>query len=668
MNDSRPRRLDSISVTQRARRVRALCCTLCFTLLLGHLVFMIGGCGAGYTATNAANSSAQILSIVGPTAVLPGQTIQLVTSPIVTGQQVVTWSVESVAGMNVGTVSSDGAYSAPSGNASSMEVLITASAPTYTPAVEEITVTSPAPAGPAPTTYYLDSANGSDTNTGTDQNHPWSSVERLEQRTLNPGDSVLFRRGGVWHSTLTVSNSGNSSSPITYADYGTGALPLIDVATAVSGWNIEAESGFAAYYTVLQSQPHIVVADADILWQNIVPNGALNAPFQPASTLTPGSYTWDASQSRLYVRVSDDTNPSTHIITAGSTPFAVLVQGQSYIRIQNLELEGAEYDCIRVAGGATNIVLTGNTVRFCGSAGNQGGIFVDGATNATITNNIISYVGNIGINISGYAASANNNITISHNTISYAGYDCVQIGPTLDGSIQNVIVDHQDTSYCGQVRSDAAGIDAYLGGDGLIFRYNTAHDNGLSPRFAAGLRLDSGTTNAQLYGNLAYHNSSGCVQITGSGHSIFNNTCYENNVNPAYDYGEINIFDSVTGIPSALHVWNNVIWPSSGKHSWIINDAATLPLSTDHNLYMLAGAASPFTVGGIPYTFQAWQTYVRGEAGSLTTTKPMLSSPIEANFTPLAGSPAFKSGRATSAYSATILGLTVAPPPNIGAF
>jgi hypothetical protein len=550
-----------------------------------------------------------------------------------------------------------------------MAVSVTAAAPGYTQAAFDVTVAASVQQTSTGKTYYLDSRSGDDLNSGTDGSHAWRSIERLEQQALNPGDTVLLRRGSVWQSTLTASNSGNETGFITYADYGTGDLPRIDVSAIVGNWQSETESGFVAYYTVLKQQPHIVTANGSVLWPDVVPTAALEPPFQPVSTLMPGSYIWNPTNSRLYVRMPDDSDPSQSTVRSGITPFTFLVQQQSFIRIQNLDLEGAEYNCLRVAGGSSNIVITGNTLRFCGSAANQAAIFLDGASKTTVSSNDISYAMNMGINISGYDGNSNSSVLISHNTISHTGYDCVQVGPTFNGSITNIIVDHQTASNCGQVRSDAAGIDAYLGGSNIVFSYNTVHDGGSGPLFAVGLRFDSGTTNSTMYGNLAYHNTSGCVQLTGSSNSFSNNTCYQNNESPLYDYGEVNMFtSSESGVPSGMDVRNNMIWPSTGKHSWMIVDLVDMSVTADHNVYVLAGLAAPFNVGGTNYSLQAWQKFSRGESNSYSTSDPLLASPDGANFTPLSGSPALGTGVSSVSYTTTILGLPAGSPPNIGAF
>jgi hypothetical protein len=79
-------------------------------------------------------------------------------------------------------------------------------------------------------TYYV-SNSGSDTNSGTSTGSPWKTVAKVVsfQPSLVAGNCVLFERGGVWNEQLTLSNiHGTQSAPVTFSNYGSGNLPVID--------------------------------------------------------------------------------------------------------------------------------------------------------------------------------------------------------------------------------------------------------------------------------------------------------------------------------------------------------------------------------------------------------------------------------------------------------
>ena len=47
-------------------------------------------------------------------------------------------------------------------------------------------------------TYYFDSEAGCDTNDGLSPATAWRSLEKANDVPAQPGDKVLFKRGGVW--------------------------------------------------------------------------------------------------------------------------------------------------------------------------------------------------------------------------------------------------------------------------------------------------------------------------------------------------------------------------------------------------------------------------------------------------------------------------------------
>lgn len=89
-------------------------------------------------------------------------------------------------------------------------------------------------------TYYVSSSATGSTNQGTLEN-PWTSLATVNATTFSPGDRILLKRGDIWTGApgLVATGSGAPGNPITYAAYGTGENPLIDLAGAnVSGVNV----------------------------------------------------------------------------------------------------------------------------------------------------------------------------------------------------------------------------------------------------------------------------------------------------------------------------------------------------------------------------------------------------------------------------------------------
>ncbi len=57
------------------------------------------------------------------------------------------------------------------------------------------------------TIYYVNSATGSDRNSGTGQNSAFATLSKVESLTLKPGDSVLLAKGSVFNEQFDIKYS-----------------------------------------------------------------------------------------------------------------------------------------------------------------------------------------------------------------------------------------------------------------------------------------------------------------------------------------------------------------------------------------------------------------------------------------------------------------------------
>src|SRR5438132_507684 len=91
------------------------------------------------------------------------------------------------------------------------------------------------------TNYYFSASTGNDSLTTLQAEHPgtpWKSLNKLNQffNSLQPGDSVLFKRGDTFSGFVNISKSGTPTLPIVFSTYGTGAKPIINGLTQLTGW------------------------------------------------------------------------------------------------------------------------------------------------------------------------------------------------------------------------------------------------------------------------------------------------------------------------------------------------------------------------------------------------------------------------------------------------
>lgn len=93
------------------------------------------------------------------------------------------------------------------------------------------------PAFSSAANYYI-SNTGNDKNTGTTPTAPWKTIEKLNSHfsSIQPGDSILFKRGDRFYGSLVIGRSGLPGKPVVITAYDKGPDPIITGFTGVSGF------------------------------------------------------------------------------------------------------------------------------------------------------------------------------------------------------------------------------------------------------------------------------------------------------------------------------------------------------------------------------------------------------------------------------------------------
>ena len=91
--------------------------------------------------------------------------------------------------------------------------------------------------------YYFSTSTGDDSRTNGVAQHsstPWKTIEKLNSIStlLKPGDSIFFKRGDVFHGTITLKSSGTGTAPIVITAYGNGINPVISGVTTLNAWKL----------------------------------------------------------------------------------------------------------------------------------------------------------------------------------------------------------------------------------------------------------------------------------------------------------------------------------------------------------------------------------------------------------------------------------------------
>lgn len=468
--------------------------------------------------------------------------------------------------------------------------------------------------------YYF-SRSGNDNNNGTSEATPLKSLSKVAALPLVPGDKVLLRRGEVHRGTLSIQKSGTIAAPIVVEGYGTGGAPEIRTSQAVTGWSLHSGSIYKAAMPVAPKYvfqngvlmrearfPNTGLLSADTITQTTITDAAtLPAGNYAGAKITarPAGWAWStvtiASRSGntftfpplapglqieqgqwgyfvsgklflldqagewawengfLYLRTTNDSNPSGHEIEASLggnlTNGIELSWMKEYVQINGLKVTGATGVGIYLNGincsanfcvvencyqgihaNYQNVSISNNTLRNTFATG----ITAYGNSNL-INNNILIDIATkpgLGENEWGYfGIRATGNVTVIRNNrldrIGYTGISCEK-----DQAVHSNVI----TRAC-HITNDGAGI-AWDHCDGLDVYDNIITDclgniegiptnlHAVEPKCNGLYFGDKGLLDIRVYDNVcAYNNGAGIWcdhEKYAKGNTVFNNICYGN--------------------------------------------------------------------------------------------------------------------------------------------
>jgi hypothetical protein len=171
-------------------------------------------------------------------------------------------------------------------------------------------------------TYYV-SNSGNDFSPGILESQPWQTIEKVNNSVFQPGDSILFEKGDVWHGQIKPVSSGIEGNPIKFETYGEGEKPIIingkffPAGSSWSGPNAEGEytldmgsmtefptsslvgvlraqpSGVDSYKRVWRGTPGSMGEDQFFV-ENL--GGHRIIHYKPPASHFPGEYDWEFSK------------------------------------------------------------------------------------------------------------------------------------------------------------------------------------------------------------------------------------------------------------------------------------------------------------------------------------------------------------------------------------
>ncbi|HKP64600.1 MAG TPA: right-handed parallel beta-helix repeat-containing protein [Polyangiales bacterium] len=141
------------------------------------------------------------------------------------------------------------------------------------------------PPEPGGRTFYL-RADGDDQASGTDEQHAWRSLARVNRQVLRPADSVLLEAGAAFSGTLQLdaADGGDPSAPVLVGSFGTGrarieagsadGVVIEDVSGLIierleirGGWQADEQAGNVGEGVSVRSQQrrdHLVLRELEV--------------------------------------------------------------------------------------------------------------------------------------------------------------------------------------------------------------------------------------------------------------------------------------------------------------------------------------------------------------------------------------------------------------------
>ena len=498
-------------------------------------------------------------------------------------------------------------------------------------------------------TYYVDATVGNDSNKGLSTATAWKTINKVNNSTFLPGDSILFKRGESWREQLIVPSSGLPGSPITFGAYGTGAKPIIQGADLVLEW------GPVAGYTNVWKAAF--ATEPSQVYFNLIRGTKVTSAFLCDA---PNKWYWASDVLYCYSASDPDSAFTAPGIEASIRTRTILVNAKDYIAVKDIAClksktskQGSVYSNNSIATILDGLTLTdndgfagifiegsgnGKIVQNCtisytrhDEADRGCGIILDGAGGShTVSGNTLHDNEAAGIKLNMWTATSNN--TISNNIVHSNG----AAGITINVDSASNTVSGNTVYSNGTLIADTYSIDLFQVGNGNVVTGNIVHDHNYISLDAGGIRFDAepegifGTGN-KIYYNLIYNERTGVHLLGCDSAVVYNNSIYNSTVTGILVHGS----DANANI-----VKNNIVHTSGANH--IYNQDATNSV-IDYNLYY-PDTGTKFNWNGTGYGFANWKMSSAQDVHSPTPADPLFVSTVTLDFRLTSASPCINAG------------------------
>jgi hypothetical protein len=455
---------------------------------------------------------------------------------------------------------------------------------------------------------------------------------------LQPGD-VLIIAPGVYREGINFPQGNwSTSSSITVIKGGTGGSVVINAADLVTGWTPAGDGVF--YHTLLTETAQVTVngvqlaqiggtvfsgyplvatnAYATILTTNggIWP-GRINGD---ASSLTVGSFYYDSTARRLYVRTSyADLNSQQ--VEVSSRSHSLLAQNVNGLHVQNLNFL---YGNTSPTGRDGLITITGNhnwLINVSVQKADSVGIELDGNNNR-IASSTANYCGQLGMKARGKEMNMVNNVTNYNNTRGFnKNWEAGGVKFTGNGGLSNSTI----TGHTA-IGNKGSGIWFDWGNTNNLIESNISEYN-----TGFGIQYEA-SSGAQIIQNRTIGNSQRGIYLPSASLSMVRNNLVAGN-----GMEGIAVIDEDRGV-NMRPVGNTIVKNLIAWNGYALTVPGDVPIVVDQNTYVGEGIQLRLGNGWSQQfdSFVKWQQQIKLDTHSiqvLLPIDPLFSSSVQAQQT-----------------------------------
>ena len=171
---------------------------------------------------------------------------------------------------------------------------------------------------------------------------PWKTINKVNSSNFQPGDSILFKRGGIWKEYLDFPSSGNASNLIIIGSYGDGELPIITGINVYEGWNNSSNWTSA--------ENNIWSRDQSYNPQRLWIDGKEVLRNEQIDSLDGTRYMWAWENSKIYVYSTENPAVNFNLMETNVLYETVIISNQNYIKLQDIEIQGGYVFALAIRG------------------------------------------------------------------------------------------------------------------------------------------------------------------------------------------------------------------------------------------------------------------------------------------------------------------------------